>query len=505
MSNVTSKLLAHASNRWSLALAAGLLASCGGSDDRARVDRIEAGPTPFISTLTLAVDDAENVTSARFRIAPKPGAASKAVDVTYRAEALARRQLIDEDTDRVKLPVFGLHAGTANIVTVELAFNDGGAETLLVKVDTPAFVDPTSIYDRPNILTRRQAGTDLGIDFFAIKSRELGPVVLDSDGDIRWVGSSTPLAAQWTAFHDGGFVVGSPMAPMFTRLELDGSSTEVAVQSPAFTNFHHNIDPGKTGLLGEFDAVVGGVTQVESIVAEFASDGSVIRQWDLGQIIGDYMRSQGDDPSNFVRPGVDWFHMNSAMYDPTDDTVIVSSRENFVVKLDYSAGEIVWILGDPSFHWYSFASLRAKALTLEPGGLYPIGQHALSLTADGHLMLFNNGFPSQNQPAGAPSGNTRAYSAVSAYRIDPAAGTAQEAWRFDYGQSIGSAVCSSVYETPQRSLLVNFAKAENGTKVRLVGLDGQRQVAFDFEYPNTTGCDVAWNAVPVPFEGMTIR
>jgi arylsulfate sulfotransferase len=30
------------------------------------------------------------------------------------------------------------------------------------------------------------------------------------------------------------------------------------------------------------------------------------------------MIKNGDDPSDFVRDGVDWFHMNSAIYDPSD-------------------------------------------------------------------------------------------------------------------------------------------------------------------------------------------
>jgi len=38
--------------------------------------------------------------------------------------------------------------------------------------------------------------------------------------------------------------------------------------------------------------------------------------------------------------------------------------------------------------------------------------------------------------------------AVSAYSIDAASGTAQEMWRFDYGQTIFTPYCSSAYELP---------------------------------------------------------
>jgi len=38
--------------------------------------------------------------------------------------------------------------------------------------------------------------------------------------------------------------------------------------------------------------------------------------------------------------------------------------------------------------------------------------------------------------------------------------------------------------------------------VRLLGLDADRQVVFDFPYANPNGCDTSWNAVPVPFDDL---
>jgi hypothetical protein len=116
-------------------------------------------------------------------------------------------------------------------------------------------------------------------------------------------------------------------------------------------------------------------------------------------------------------------------------------------------------------------------------------------------MLFNDGFASANQPAGAPPGSSRTYSAVSAYSIDPVARTAQEVWDFQYGQSIYSGVCSSAYEAPGKSLLVDYAYANSGTSTRLVGLDASHDVVFDFEYANS-GCNTSWNALPIPLEDM---
>lgn len=79
--------------------------------------------------------------------------------------------------------------------------------------------------------------------------------------------------------------------------------------------------------------------------------GGIINSWDFDEIVGGEISSTGEDPSAFVQNNVDWFHMNSAIYVPQNDSLIVSSRENFVLKLDYSAKKIMWIMGDTAKQW----------------------------------------------------------------------------------------------------------------------------------------------------------
>ena len=219
------------------------------------------------------------------------------------------------------------------------------------------------------------------------------------------------------------------------------------------------------------------------------------------------MTANGDDPTLFVRPGVDWFHNNASTYDPRDDSLIVSSRENFLIKLNYSTGQVVWIFGDPTKYWYTFPSLRAKALTT--AGLYPIGQHAVSITPQGYLQIFNNGFQSGHQPASQPTGAYRPYSTVSTYVIDEVNHTATDVSEFDYNQSISSIICSSGYTEQDGSMLVSYAYvpsvASPGTFVaRLVGVNPASNVTFDFEYP-TNGCGTSFNARVIRFESLSFN
>jgi arylsulfate sulfotransferase len=476
------------------------LFACGSVPDQSVTT--EAGPSPFISFVHLEGLDLSTVTSVEYTIAPKPGSVSKPVHVEYSMPALAARGYISGGS--LTVPVFGLYSGYTNSVSLQLD-RPGSPLSFEVNIPTAPYADPTGIYSHPNIVTPRAPGSSLGFDFIFIKSALGSPIIIDTDAEIRW--TRPGLFDSISSILDGDqFTIGDQLNPTVYKMRLDGSITKGVLPSSPYTDFNHNIDPGKYSFLAEVDASNSGVLSYESNVIEFQDSSaiSILNQWDLGAILTAYMSSQGDDPAAFVRPGADWFHSNSAIYDPSDDTIIVSSRENFVIKLDYKSGTIIWILGDPTKYWYTFPSLRGKALTVAPGGLYPIGQHALSITSDGLLMLFNDGLGSIGQPSGAPAGESRTYSTVSAYSINEASMTATETWDYDAGKTIYSDICSSAYEAAaSQSILVDYAVADDDTEALLVGLDSSHNVVFEFEYP-TLFCNTSWNARPIPLDDLVI-
>ncbi len=501
----TSTALAEASNQ---STAGSTAASLNPHNDAAmaglQIVGSTAGASPFIQKLTLSASDTTDLQSVEFVIQPKAGSASQAVDVTYSKAALIERNYLAVGRSTFTIPVFGLYAGYTNQVTLNFSFQDGSTQTLTSSITTAEYTDPTGVYLRPTILKRRTAGSSLGFNFFYMKSLLTSPVIVDTDGEIRWVapGVSNSMSS---ALQGDEFVIGDPAHPRISRLRLDGSITDVSLTASDIILFYHNIDYGRAGLVANVNITgASGLQNIESTATEFTNEGIILNQWDMAQIISNYMTSHGDIASDFVRPPNDWFHMNATAYDPSDDTIIVSSRENFVIKLDYKTGNIIWILGDPTKYWYTFPSLRAKALALAAGGLYPIGQHAVSITPDGRLMLFNDGFGSLDQPSGQPAGESRTYSAVSAYSIDTSNMTATNVWNFQNGQTIYSEICSSAYFGQQGSVLVDYAVADNQTHARLVGLDSSHQAAFDFQYP-TTGCNTSWNAVPIYLESFAIN
>ena len=481
-----------------LVVASLAISGCAGDASGTRVRTLSS----FISLVQIGGSELSTVTAVQYTIAPKPASVSKPVHVAYSRSALVARGYVAPDS--ITVPVFGLYAGYDNQVAIELETQAGAPISLQVSIPTPAYMDPSGIYGHPSITTSRTAGSDLGFDFIFIKSGLGSPVIIDTDAEIRWAAPGIGSSVSSTFLGDE-FVIGDQGQPTVYRVRLDGKIAQGPLPPSTYTNFNHNIDHGKQGFLAEVDAASDGVKSIESNVIEFA-DSSVIsipNQWDLGAILNAWMSSQGDDAAAFVRPGVDWFHSNSAIYDPRDDSLIVSSRENFVIKLDYKTGQIIWIFGDPTKYWYAFPSLRTKALVLAPGGLYPIGQHALSITSDGLLMLFNDGLGSLNQPAGAPAGETRTYSTVSAYSIDERSMTATEAWDYDAGKTIYSEICSSAYEAAGKSILVDYAVSDNLTEALLVGLDSSHNIVFEYQYP-TSACSTSWNALPIPLDNLKI-
>lgn len=473
---------------------------------------------PFIARIQLQASDPTAVQSITFTIAPKAGSVTRPLSATFTSAYLQDRGYFDSKTGAITLPVFGLYDNYANTVNLTYGFTDGSKQQDSTTITTPAFSDPCGL-NAPTIVQARTSSTDLSYDYMLVKNTcsTDAPTILDTDGAIRWVGTANVTSLAWIFLDNGFFVAGNSLAGPgstnksgVTRLELDGTSHPVADYSASPNNVtdagHHNIDPGKYGMLLE----VNTTDWNETVVMEVDNCGDILKTWNVGVIISNAMMAGGDNPADFVYPKdtepADWFHMNAVTYRSSDDTLVVSSRENFIIALDYDTGAIRWILGDPTKKWYQFASLRAFALALDPYTLPPIGQHALSFDNNDNLLLFDDGLASidaHNSPAGA----SRTYSAPRAYHLDLQNYVATEIWNYPNGESAYSPVCSSVYEDAPLNYVVDYAainfQTGNPTFMKLLGLTAANEKVFDYEYHKNNICNEGWNVVPVHWENLS--
>ncbi len=500
----------------SMILALLLIGGCGGNNETAvkppladtesaEVLSVGDGPSPFIKKIALKISSLDAIKQIGFTIIPKPGALSKPVYATYSNQYMVTEELFAPTDKNLVIPVFGLYANYSNKVVLTVAYIDGSQRELTVQADSEPFVDKNGIYDHLVKVKARNDGEHLGFDYFYMKSAVSYPVVMDSDGEVRWF-IHGDINSFSSLFMNNQFIIGSQYAPAtMLSVSFDGKMRYSGIVStPFFTNFHHDLSPGKTGFLAQLDANDGATAILESNLAEISASGEVLKQWNMSDIFRQVISAAGEDPSGFVRDGVDWFHMNSAIYDDTDDSLIISSRENFVIKIDYQSGQLKWILGDETKHWYQdYPSLRAYSLSLISGRA-PIGQHALSIDNQGQLMFFNNGRESFHNPAGTSAGKTGTYSHASAFTIDEKAMTAEESWSFDNNQQVFSDICSSVYQHPDGDYLISYAVANNRTIAKLVGLSKDGNVIFDYEMP-TLWCNTSWNAKPIDMSNIVFN
>lgn len=463
-------------------------------DTTITIDSNAPGATPFISQLTLTASDTTVIKSIQFSILPKAGSVTRPLSGNYTQQYIIDRGYLVPPSLQIFLPVYGLYADYTNTVTLTYFFMDGSSKQDSTMITTAAFDDQGCNFNSPTVLQARSTDTSLSYDYFFVQSScgDYAPIIMDTDGALRWVstlGIPNALVASAT-FFDNAIYEGN--GAILSRVELDGTVSMLAdYTSIGVVAFHHNMERGKVGLIVEVDTT----TQFESTLMEIDAAGNVVKQWSLADIISAAMTAGGDDPTQFVYPTpTDWFHNNAATYDRASDSLIVSSRENFVIALDYLTGDIKWIWGDQAKKWYTFPSLAAFAINPAADTLVPIGQHGISITFDENLLLFDNGFQSSFQ---MPPGMSRSYSSPRKYRIDTATSTGTELWNFEMDQSIVSPICSSIYEDAPYNYLVDYAFvggfASTDQMGQFLGLDAAGNTVFYYSYP-TTLCDRAYNS-----------
>ena len=467
-----------------------------------------AGVTPFISKLTLQVSNTTVLEGIQFAIDPKPGSVTRPLSGTYANFYLMNQGF--EHPPEIILPVYGLYAGYANTVRLTYRFMDGSSKQAVTTITTATYDDGGCGYNNPTRLQPRTNSTHLSYDYIFDSSAcgTFSPVILDTDGALRWASPfrSVPAIVGASTFFDGAVYVSAGSA--LFRVGLDGSISPVADYSNhGVEGLHHNIERGKTGLLIEVDTNV----DYESVIMEIDADsGTVLKTWNIANVISAAMIAGGDDPSQFVfhrtpQANNDWFHNNAVTYNRADDSLIVSSRENFVICIDYQTGTIKWILGDPTKKWHQFPSLAHFALMLAPGSLPPIGQHGVSVTYDQNLLLFDNGLNSLF-PLNQPPGEGRTFSSPRKYSLDLVGKIATEVWEFPMNQSVYSPICSSCYEDAPLNYLIDYASGTafgpvpGGGIAQLLGLDAAGEEIFYYQYPHNLPCITAYNSIPIHLE-----
>lgn len=444
---------------------------------------VRLGTTPFTANVVVRGVSVRGIRRVIVTVSSKAGSHVPAVSATYSRDYLQEKSYLGR-RDHLRIPVFGLYEDYQNNVSIAIE-TTRGTFTVTEEILTPKWEPAVAQnYSSPVRLVDRREGIHLSYGFMMLKSYtgNGSPVVVDTDGEVRWVGASLPSSSASLKWGNDFFV-----AKGSSLYQQSFNSPSRLVGSLASSDtFHHNLDKGREGLLAEVDRPGA----YHSIVVEVNKSAGIIHEWDVADIVAKVMVAGGDDPDQFVHPGKDWFHANSAAYWKATNTLVVSGRHAFVIGIDYDTGAVKWILGDDRRPWAQFPSLRARALSTT--GLAPIGQHSVGFDGAGQLVLFDNGRFS-DPLVDDPQDVLRTYSAARRYSIDPVAMTATMTWSYDHNRTVLSRICSSAVAYGS-SMLVDFA-ADSAGGVRLVGLDKRGRTAFEYFYPGSWM--QAWAAQPI--------
>lgn len=499
---------------YALALGVALLAGCRREDGQAPVPATTLQLSFGAGALVLNPSGYAPLTARLTFTSRQSGQLRLVVHGRHGAASDLTQQFTDEGTAH-DVPILGLYPDYANAVSVQLVNLDGQllADTTLT-IQTPPLPPnmPTSL------VTTAPAGSALGGDFTLVSNFSATdpqmPLIVDNYGDIRWLLDyrTLPELAQLSydcgisRLRNGNYCFGNKSTSQLYEVDVYGAIVNRWTMT-GYT-FHHELYEKPDG---NFLATVnkigsthpdGTATNQDYVVEVDRHANRVVQEWDLKQSLDENRHALEADPA-------DWFHGNAVLYDPSDNTIIVSGRHQGVVKLTYD-NRVKWLLA-PHRGWgtnHQGQSLSQLALTpLSAAGQVIADtavvngsanapdfewnwyQHSVQLMPNGDLLLFDNG-TNRNFIRNASAHYSRAV----VYRIDPAARTVQQVWT--YGKERGAQTFSSIVSRVQYLPAVNHllfcpgyqVPNATGTGGKIIELEyASKQVLFEMQLTPTNG------------------
>ena len=431
--------------------------------------------------------------------------------------------------DETKTETYSIY--TSPIVSIDQGtkFQGPGLFKTTVKKMDKAFEDRLYLINN--------MGAEVGLNNRAIWNNPMGgaltwnfvPVtaVIDSTGEIRWYFDARTVwdpesiysAGVFTGFRqndDGALTWG--FGQRYVKYDLMGREIFNRRLPFTYNDFSHSMDAAQNGHY--FLRVASSdhrrldnkrVRTVRDVIAEVDENGTVVDEWRLFDILDPYRSNvikaldQGavclnidatkagqtltaedlaaqDKLDNFgdiagTGAGRNWAHVNSVDYDPTDDSIILSSRhQSAVIKIGRDK-EVKWILGAPE-GWRSpwkekvltpvdkdGKPIECTGVSCEGGFDWTWTQHTafrIDSKSDKdvfYLSVFDNGDARGMEQPALPE---MKYSRAVVYKIDQKKMTVQQVW--EYGKERGHDWFSPVtslteYYPDKDSVLVYSATA----------------------------------------------
>jgi hypothetical protein len=248
-------------------------------------------------------------------------------------------------------------------------------------------------------------------------------------------------------------------------------------------------------LSGTDPSAFGTVEIISDAILEIDSDGNLVHNWDLADIMDPQRGGHGlfrNDTPNVA----DWSHSNGVVHDPRDDSIIVSVRnQDAVIKFDRNSGELKWILG-PHEGW----GPEFQEYLLTPVGddfEWPYHTHSPMLLPNGNLMVHDNG-NFRARPYDSPQQPSDSYTRGGVeFAINEETMEVSQVWQYgkDAEEILFAPIVGDADWQPQTdNVLMTYGSPQfiNGerqqtVKPRIIEVDRDGEVVFDLELSHPFG------------------
>ena len=365
-----------------------------------------------------------------------------------------------------EIPVYGLYADAMNHVTLKMETKDGLRDQTEIDLQTEPLPVTMPVFQVDTVVADRYSP---GFNFAFLDTSP----VFDLNGDIRWYSkrmSNQDFMHVFTPLHNGKFVFAYTTGDkeQKTVLEEDLLGKVYAIYY-IVGGIHHDIYEMPNGNLLVTSADLESATVDDYIVEVNQSNGHTIRSYDLKKYL------DKNRPHEIGMQASDWLHLNSVIYDPIDQSIIISSRaQSAVIKMSYPEMKIKWILG-PHENWSE--KYQPYLLTPSGGNLeWPWSQHHATILMPRNqdtnildILLFDNGQFRSFDQASAYS-PPESYSRMVHYRINETTMTIEQVWEYgkERGSSLFSGIGGSAYQLGNGNVMGTWgsiARNEQGTPV----------------------------------------
>lgn len=370
-------------------------------------------------------------------------------------------QSFDTYSKNLNIPVVGLYPNTVNKVVVTLIFeNEKVIDTIKIQTNKVPQQFPRieiNKLDRSNMESGLHA---CDIHFANFGKFNSIPMIFDDQGEVRWyldLSFDGKMVSPFQRLKDGTILmVGRHVIYEFDML---GKQLKQTLINQNYGMHHEVLELPNGNLLicvGKRDAYIN--INEESILSDSdfiilydRKNSKIIKEWDLAKHL-DVTRND----MNFLRPG-DWLHMNGLAFVEKDSSIIVSGRNQGLIKISWN-DELQWIMS-PKRNWGK-SGRDSKGFDTKPFLLTAVnlegkpynndvqegvvstndfdfswGPHAPKILPNGNILVFDNGFFRNYN-------NQNNYSRAVEYHINETDKTLTQIWQ--YGKEKNNALFSSI-------------------------------------------------------------